>query len=274
MSAPASQSDPQFARGDAAAIADFNTAGRCQSPGCVRDTTRTIVARLRERHRPAPDPQVMNGCSREFTVIRRLAILTLPLATMMPGAALAHHAIDGRTPATFAEGIISGLAHPVLGLDHLVFLLAAGLSAGALHLGIGTPLLFIAATVAGLAVHLADVTVPAAEAIVAISILALGLAAGSRSDLGRKVWIGLFVVAGLFHGYTYGESIVGATAPPLFGYLAGLALVQSLLTSGTYVAGSKLADGVGHARPEMRHLGALLAVIGVVFFVAALRTSA
>ena len=68
---------------------------------------------------------------------RAMALAATSIAGLSPTFALAHHGIDGRTPTTFAEGLISGLAHPVLGLDHLVFLLAAGLAAGALRLGLG-----------------------------------------------------------------------------------------------------------------------------------------
>jgi len=205
---------------------------------------------------------------------RLLALFGAGLVAMAPSLVLAHHGIDGRTPELFSEGFISGLAHPVLGLDHLVFLLAAGLAAGALRLGLPILGMFIIAAIAGLSLHLARLNLPLVEAAVAATILALGLAAGSRAELGRKVWLALFVVAGLCHGYAYGESIMGAAAAPLIGYLLGLGVVQGLLASLTYVAGSKLADDVGHARPELRHLGVLLAVIGVVFFVTALRTTA
>jgi urease accessory protein len=209
-----------------------------------------------------------------ITTRRSLAFAGAFLAGLSPGLALAHHGIEGRTPETWAEGLTSGLAHPILGLDHLVFLLAAGLAAGALRLGLRIPGLFILASVAGLALHLARIDLPLAEAAVAATILALGLAAGSRSGIGRKGWALLFVVAGLCHGYAYGESIVGASAVPLAGYLLGIGVVQGVLATLTYIAGDKLADGVGHARAELRHLGALLAVIGVAFFVAALRTTA
>ncbi|MEQ1613156.1 MAG: HupE/UreJ family protein [Hyphomicrobiaceae bacterium] len=205
---------------------------------------------------------------------RPLASATTVFAMMMPSIAFAHHGIDGRTPSTLGEGLISGLAHPVLGLDHLVFLLAAGLAAGALRLGLGILGLFIVASIGGLVLHLARLDIPLVESAIGATILALGLAAGSRSEIGTKAWVALFVVAGLLHGYAYGESIVGATAAPLTGYLLGLGIAQGFLASVTYLAGHKLADGVGHARPELRHLGALLAVIGVVFFFAALRTGA
>jgi urease accessory protein len=187
---------------------------------------------------------------------------------------LAHHGIDGQTPMTFGDGLRSGLAHPVLGLDHLVFILAAGLAAGALGLGLRMPGLFILSSLGGLALHLTRFDLPLTEAAVGGSIILLGLAVSSRSGFGTKVWMALFITAGLFHGYAYGESIIGASPLPLAGYLMGLGVVQGVLASLTHLAGEKLADGVGHARPEMRHLGALLAVIGVVFFVVGLRGGA
>ncbi len=187
----------------------------------------------------------------------------------VPTAALAHHVNDGRPPGNFIEGLLSGLAHPVIGLDHLVFILAAGLAAGALGLGLRMPALFIVSSMAGLGLHLMRIDVPLAEAAVASSIFILGIAISSRSGVGTKIWMALFVGAGVFHGYTYGESIVGASQPPLFGYLVGLGLVQGVLASLTHLAGRQLAESAGPAEPEMKHLGALLAVIGVVFFIAA-----
>jgi urease accessory protein len=206
--------------------------------------------------------------------VRYLAVLGLLLAALSPSLALAHHGIDGITPKTFDEGLISGLAHPILGLDHLVFILAAGLASGALGLGLRMPGLFILSSIGGLVIHLTRVGIPLTEAAVGASIVLLGLVVGSRSGFGTKVWMALFLGAGFIHGYAYGESIVGATLAPLSGYLLGLAVVQGCLISLTHVAGNKLAEGAGHAAPEMRHLGALLAVIGVVFFVVALRQGA
>ncbi len=205
----------------------------------------------------------------------RSSFLTIAaVAALLPQAALAHHGLDGATPSTLAEGLISGFAHPIVGLDHLVFVLAAGLAAGALGLGFGMPLLFIVASVGGLALHLFRVEVPLSETAVALSILVLGLAVGSRGRIGRASWMLLFTVAGLLHGYAYGESIVGASSAPLMGYLIGLGLAQCGLAGLTYIAGDKLGHGAGDAVAEMRHIGALLAVIGVVFTVVALRAGA
>jgi urease accessory protein len=44
----------------------------------------------------------------------------------------------------------------------------------------------------------------------------------------------LAVAAGFFHGYAYGEAVIGAEATPLAAYLVGLALVQSMLMMAVY----------------------------------------
>ena len=42
---------------------------------------------------------------------------------------LAHHPNGGETPSNFIQGFLSGLGHPVIGIDHLVFVVAIGLLA-------------------------------------------------------------------------------------------------------------------------------------------------
>ncbi len=46
----------------------------------------------------------------------------------------------------------------------------------------------------------------------------------------------VFVAAGLFHGYTYGDSIYAAEAVPLTAYVIGLAAVQIMVTVGVAFA--------------------------------------
>ncbi len=51
----------------------------------------------------------------------------------------AHHVMGGRMPATFAEGLLSGLGHPVIGIDHLAFIVAVGLAVGVAGLSLAMP---------------------------------------------------------------------------------------------------------------------------------------
>ena len=61
-----------------------------------------------------------------------MLLARLPLAFAFSLAALpalAHHPMGGTTPTTFMQGLLSGIGHPILGLDHLAALIAVGLVA-------------------------------------------------------------------------------------------------------------------------------------------------
>jgi urease accessory protein len=149
--------------------------------------------------------------------------------------AYAHHGMHGDLPSTFGEGLISGLAHPVIGIDHMAFVVAAGVIAGVTGLGRLAPLSFVAASIAGILVHLAALEIPGVELIIALSVIAVGgLLAVSSGRLGALVWVAIFAVVGVFHGYAFGESIVGAESTPIIAYLIGLFAMQSLITVAAY----------------------------------------
>ncbi len=138
--------------------------------------------------------------------------------------ALAHHAMDGRLPSTPWEGLLSGLAHPVIGLDHLAFILGVGIWSALAGLRWTAPIVFVLGTLAGCALHLGSVDLPFGEGLVALSLLVAGagLLLVPRAQPG--VLSALLAVAGVLHGYAYGESIVGAQS----GALGALFLVLQI----------------------------------------------
>jgi len=148
------------------------------------------------------------------------------------GTASAHHLMGGKIPSTFAEGILSGVGHPIIGPDHLAFLLALGVAVGVARLSFVIPFLFLVAMACGVAAHVAAVTIPAAELIVAHSVLVAGILLVVDRRVPVGLWMTLFVIAGFFHGYAYGESIYGAEPTPLAAYLAGLVAVQTVVVVG------------------------------------------
>ena len=179
------------------------------------------------------------------------------LAMTAPGHA--HHAMGGGTPATFLDGLLSGLGHPVIGLDHLAFVVAVGVAVGVAGLNLALPALFIAASVAGVAVHVAGASLPGAEALVATSVLAAGLMLALGRSLQAWLWALLFAVGGLLHGYAFGESIFGAEATPLVAYLIGLAVIQAVLA--TAVAWFTRRGAAGALEPRLA--GAAIAGVGL-----------
>ncbi len=165
---------------------------------------------------------------------RARAFALSTLATLaVPTVALAHHAMDGELPSTFWGGALSGLAHPVIGLDHLAMVLLVGAMCGVLRWGMAPAAAFVAASVVGCLLHVQRVSIPMAELVIASSVLAAGLFAWSRIVPSRGVATTVLGVLGAFHGYAYGESIVGAEPSPLLAYLFGFCAIQLALAATT-----------------------------------------
>jgi len=176
--------------------------------------------------------------------------------------ASAHHVMGGRMPVTFGEGLLSGLGHPIIGLDHFAAVVAVGALAAAHRAGALLALAFVAAMMAGVAAHLGGTTVPGAELLVALTVVGLGLAMVRNPPLSTAAALTLFSIAGLVHGYALGESIYGAERSPLAAYLIGLAVIQSAVA----LAAMSLARMA--ARREtmaVRFAGACIAGIGLAF---------
>jgi urease accessory protein len=144
----------------------------------------------------------------------------------------AHHMTGGRVPATFFEGLMSGLAHPIIGLDHLLALVAIGILCAGFARGRFLAAIFALSGLIGTGVHLMRLTIPGGELLVAITVVVFGILVSARrsravDQASLPPWLApLVAVAGILHGYAYGESIVGAQKGPLVAYLVGFTLIQ------------------------------------------------
>jgi urease accessory protein len=196
------------------------------------------------------------------------AVLSVIPFFLMTASASAHHVMGGKIPTTFAEGFLSGLGHPVIGPDHLAFLLAIGVAVGVGGLNLVLPLLFVVASAIGVTLHVNGVNLPGAEIVVAVSVLFAGFLIARGRALPVSLWAILFAAAGLFHGYAFGESIFGAERSPLHAYLLGLIIVQSVLTVGTALFVRRRASGVSAIAPRLA--GAVIIGVGLATLIAQL----
>ena len=153
--------------------------------------------------------------------------LLLASTALLIDPALAHHVMGGRMPATFADGLLSGLAHPIIGLDHFAAIVAVACLASAHRAGSLLVVGFVVAMIAGVTIHVRGTTLPAAEIIVALSVIVLGAVLLRNRGLHTGAALALFIAAGLTHGYALGESIYGSETSPLAGYFIGLVAIQS-----------------------------------------------
>jgi urease accessory protein len=198
-------------------------------------------------------------------IVRTLASVVAFWSAAEP--ALAHHVIDGKMPTSSLEGLLSGLGHPIIGLDHLAAVIAVGCLAASQWRGALMVIGYVVAMVVGAAAHIGEATVAAAEIYVALSVIALGVVLFRARPVRVDVAIALFAFAGLVHGYALGESIAGAQAEPLYGYFIGLMLIQSVIALAAMEVTRMLAARTAFQPTLARVLGALVIGIGLAALV-------
>ena len=191
----------------------------------------------------------------------RLAAFLAAVCLAAVSPASAHHMMDGDLPTTFTQGLLSGLGHPVIGLDHLAFLIAVGIAVGVGGLSLALPIVFVAASALGVALHVLEFDLPGVELIVAASVVLIGVLVASGRELPLAAWAALFGLAGIAHGYAYGESIVGAEPAPLWAYLLGLVIIQSALSVGIAMITRRSGESVSAIAPRLA--GAVVVGVGL-----------
>lgn len=160
---------------------------------------------------------------------RLLATATGFVLALLSASVFAHHPLGGATPDNFIQGFLSGVGHPVLGLDHLAFVIAAGVLGAML----GRPVLMLAVFICASAVSVfatsGGMLLPGTEALVLISVALIGLGLIARKRFSVVTTGLLLAFAGLAHGAAYGNAVVGAESTPLVAYLIGIVMVQALI---------------------------------------------
>src|SRR5881628_2386903 len=132
--------------------------------------------------------------------MRRALACLGSLALAVPAPALAH--VRGGE----AIGLVSGLQHPVSGLDHVLAMIAVGLwgaqlGAPAIWL---LPVTFPMVMALGGMVGLLGVPLPGGEAGIAASMILLGLAVMSELRPPLAAAVVLVAIFGVFHGHAHG----------------------------------------------------------------------
>jgi len=192
-------------------------------------------------------------------------LLLLAAQTLAAGPALAHHPMGGLLPQTLWQGLLSGLGHPVIGLDHLAFVAGIGLAAAFAPKRWLAPLAYVGATLGGCLLFVGGVVLPRVELAVALSVLLVGALVLSGRALPTGLSLPLFALAGLFHGSAFAESIVGAETTPLVAYLVGFAAIQLAIALLIMLAVRGVLRASEPGAVSARLAGALVAGIGFTY---------
>ncbi len=209
----------------------------------------------------------------------------------MPSSAHAHHVMDGQIPMTMWQGLVSGIAHPIIEIDHFAFILAAGLMIGMApaHFALRAGLSLLAAVAIGALISMSPSGIVSSFSFVpafiptfindevlilsslTMAAILLWMAAGAfdpkKTSHPKIRWMPIslmaaFPIAGLAHGYAYGEMIIGADAPVAGAYLLGFSLVQGFILAAVIAFGRRTMAASHRTLPRIaRTMGLALVIL-------------
>jgi urease accessory protein len=204
-------------------------------------------------------------------LLKPVSFLAVPVGALSVATpAFAHHAMGGGMPSNLIEGFLSGIAHPLIGPDHFAFIVSVGLLAATRKRGIVIPVAFVLAAMVGTGMHLAKLNVPGIELFVSGSIMLFGVLLAMKNTLSTVAVTGLSILAGLFHGYAYGEAIFGAQMTPLLAYLIGFTVIQLGVSLAAFWIGTRMI--AQHSNPlesstPLNAAGLVICGVGLAFFI-------
>jgi urease accessory protein len=187
---------------------------------------------------------------------RRMALLLGLMMTFAP-AARAHVESGG------AGSLLSGLLHPVTGLDHVVAMVAVGLWGAVLAdpaiwlLPVAFPMVMAFGGLIGLL----GLPLPGVEVGIAISGMVLGLLVALERRVSLAVALSLVGVFALFHGYAHGRELPDGANALLFS-LAFVAATGLLHLVGILLGGLRRWP---MGRRLVQLIGAAITISGVWF---------
>jgi urease accessory protein len=189
-------------------------------------------------------------------MIRRLFCLSI-LMLVFADCTFAHQQTG------VAGGFISGFSHPLLGLDHLVAMVAVGLWGAQLgRPAIWTlPITFPMVMALGGMLGIMALPIPFAEIAIAVSAIILGLMVASQSRAPLPLAALLVGVFAIFHGHAHGAELPTSANP--MAYAVGFVIATGLLHLGGILVGLIVRWPAGIV--AVRACGGVISLVGLFF---------
>ena len=161
-------------------------------------------------------------------------------------------------------GVMAGMAHPLLGLDHVLAMLAVGVWAAQLGRSAKwlVPASFVLLMAVAACIGMAGVDLPVVEGGIATSVLLLGLLIAFSVNVNPSVAAGIVGVFAVFHGHAHGTEMSLQGAPWQFG--VGFVVTTAVLHGlGVALGGRLHKQALG-----LRATGTLVAASGAFLMAA------
>jgi urease accessory protein len=156
-------------------------------------------------------------------------------------------------------GLLAGIAHPLLGFDHLLAMVAVGV--WAFQLGGRArwmvPVSFVTLMAAASAIGMAGIALPMVESGIAMSVLMLGLLIAFSVRVMPMFAAAIVALFAIFHGYAHGAEMNG------FGSAWQYAIGFTLATAALHGVGLMLGAGLDKQTWWQRAAGVSVAASGV-----------
>lgn len=189
------------------------------------------------------------------------AVVAVTLGLLLPAAAIVAHPVHG-DPSGFAGGVL----HPLLGLDHLIALLAVGLwsaeQQGKSRWWI--PATFLAMMIAGAVVGMQSGAISIGEHLIISSVLVFGGMIAMMWRPSLSVGLPVLSIFALAHGAAHGAEMPAAGSPVGFvlGFsLAAAGVIATGFASGTLIRRVAESKGVRIAGLAIVMVGCFLLLV-------------
>ncbi|MBU3824601.1 MAG: HupE/UreJ family protein [Candidatus Oceanisphaera merdipullorum] len=190
--------------------------------------------------------------------MNRMTKLLMTLGLMLTAtAAVAHPGHDVHTHS----GFLSGLMHPMMGLDHLLAMAAIGFWSirQSTAMKRGTPFFVVGGMVLGAAIAWAGVNMVGVEMGIAMSVLLAGILIATMAKLPAIVGGTLVALFMVTHGYAHGAEMTEGAS--LMAYMTGFVIATLAITFIGRGLGTLMLKADNRIT---RALGGVVAVIGGV----------
>lgn len=176
------------------------------------------------------------------------------LAVVTATPAFAHVGASGHV-----HGFSDGYMHPMMGLDHILAMVAVGMFAAklggrALWL---VPATFVLMMAAGGALGISQIGLPLVEIGIAMSVITLGGLVAMQLPLSNVAAIAIVAFFAIFHGYAHGSEMpaTASVAQFAFGFMLATALLHvigiaaglGILKLGSRASAARLTQAGGTA---------------------------
>lgn len=175
-------------------------------------------------------------------------MLTATMAVAHPGHGLHTH-----------NDFLSGLLHPMLGIDHLLAMAAIGFWSIRQGTGMqrGAPLFVVGGMLVGAAIAWSGISLAGVETGIAMSVLLAGVLIATLAKLPTLIGGALVTLFMITHGYAHGAEMTEGAS--LLAYMLGFVLTTLAITFAGRGLGSLMLKADNRIT---RALGGVVAVIG------------